>query len=101
MYGINDGYDSRPMATRATTNGIEVFNSQTPFLQQVAVNTELQSSQWGANIYGLIPVREYGYGSDNIATINSSFGAEPLTTVGLDVDYNISSSLSLLAGYYY
>ena len=62
MYGINDGYDSRPMATRATTNGIEVFNSQTPFFQQVAVNTELQSSQWGANIYGPIPVGEYGYG---------------------------------------
>ena len=101
MYGINAGYDSRPMATGATTNGIEVFNSQTPFFQQVAVNAELQSNKWGANVYGLIPVGEYGYGSDNIATINSSFGAEPLTTVGLDVNYNISSSLSLLAGYYY
>ena len=76
MYGINDGYDSRPMATRATTNGIEVFNSQTPFFQQVAVNTELQSSQWGTNIYRLIPVGEYGYGADNIDLINSTFGAE-------------------------
>ena len=101
MYGINAGYDSRPMATGATTNGIEVFNSQTPFFQQVAVNAELQSNQWGANIYGLIPVGEYGYGSDNVALINSRYGAEPLTTVGLDVNYNISSSLSLLAGYYY
>ena len=77
MYGINDGYDSRPMATRATTNGIEVFNSQTPFFQQVAVNTELQSSQWGTNIYRLIRVGEYGYDSDNIALTNRSFGAEP------------------------
>ena len=101
MYGINAGYDSRPIATGTTTNGIEVFNSQTPFFQQVAVNVELQSNQWGANVYGLIPVGKYGYGSDNIATMNSSFAAEPLTTVGLDVNYNISNLLAVMAGYYY
>ena len=36
MFGINAGYDSRPMETGPTDNGVAVTNSQTVFFQQVA-----------------------------------------------------------------
>ena len=37
MYGINAGYDSRPMATGGTDTGIPTFGTEkTVFFQQVA-----------------------------------------------------------------
>ena len=101
MYGINGGYDTRQMATGDTTNGIPAVDPQTVFFQQVAVNAEAKSNQWGVNAYGLIPVGKYGYGSDNVATINAFYGASPLTTVGADIGYNILPDLSISGGYYY
>ncbi len=101
MYGINGGYDTRQMATGGTTNDLPVINSQTVFFQQVAINAETKSKKWGASAYGLIPVGKYGYASNKVATINSGFGAEPLTTVGFDIGYNIFHDLSLTGGYYY
>ena len=101
MYGINAGYDTRQMATGDTTNGLPIIDPQTVFFQQVAINAETKSKKWGASAYGLIPVGKYGYASDNVATINSGFGAEPLTTVGFDIGYNILPDLSLTGGYYY
>ena len=101
MYGINAGYDSRPMATGPTDNGVAITNSQTVFFQQVAVNAEAKSNKWSASAYGLIPVGEYGLGSGKVATINSAYGAEPLTTIGLDLGYTIAPALTLAVGYYY
>lgn len=101
MYGINAGYDSRPMATGPTDNGVAVTDSQTVFFQQVAVNAEAKTNKWSASAYGLIPVGEYGLRSGKIAVINSAYGAEPLTTVGLDLGYNIAPALMLTLGYYY
>jgi hypothetical protein len=101
MYGVNAGYDSRPMATGATDNGVPVTNSQTVFFQQVALNAEAKSNKWSASAYGLIPVGEYGLGSSKIAFINSDYGAEPLTTIGLDLGYTIAPALTLAVGYYY
>ena len=101
MYGINAGYDSRPMATGPTDNGVAITNSQTVFFQQVAVNAEAKSNKWSASAYGLIPVGKYGLGSAKVATINSAYGAEPLTTIGLDLGYTIAPALTLAVGYYY
>jgi hypothetical protein len=36
-----------------------------------------------------------------VATINSAYGAEPLTTIGLDIGYIIAPALTLAVGYYY
>ena len=101
MYGINGGYDTRQMATGDTTNGLTIFDPETVFFQQVAINAEAKSNQWGFSAYGLIPVGEYGYGSDNVAGINFFYGASPLTTVGSDISYNILPDLSISDGYYY
>jgi hypothetical protein len=101
MYGINAGYDSRPMATGGTTNGVTVTNSQTVFFNQAAVNAEAKSNRWNASAYGLIPVGQYGSGSGKVATINSAYGADPLTTVGIDIGYNLAPAVTLAVGYYY
>ncbi len=101
MYGINAGYDSRPMATGGTTNGVAVTNSQTVFFNQVAVNAEARSNRWNASAYGIIPVGQYGSDSGKVATINSAYGADPLTTVGIDIGYNLLPAVTLAVGYYY
>ena len=101
MYGINAGYDSRPMATGGTTDGVSVTDSQTVFFQQVALNLEAKSNSFSASAYALVPVGEYGAGTGNIATINSSFIADNLSTYGLDIGYNIKPNLTLAIGTYY
>ena len=101
MYGINAGYDSRPMATGGTTNGVSVTDSQTVFFQQVALNLEAKSNSFSASAYALVPVGEYGAGTGNVATINSSFIADNLSTYGLDIGYNIKPNLTLAIGTYY
>ena len=101
MYGINGGYDTRQMATGDTTNDLPIIDPQKVLFQQVAINAEAKSNQWGFSAYGLIPIGKYGYGSDNVATINSFYGASPLTTVGADISYGILLDLSISGGYYY
>jgi hypothetical protein len=101
MYGINAGYDSRPMATGGTDNGITVTDSRTVFFQQVAVNLEAQSNKFSASAYALVPVGEYGAGTGNIAVINSNYVADNLSTYGLDIGYSISRSFQLKLGGYY
>jgi len=101
MYGINAGYDSRPMATGGTTDGVSVTDSQTVFFQQVALNLEAKSNSFSASAYALVPVGEYGAGTGNIATINSSFIADNLSTYGLDIGYNIKPNLTLAIVTYY
>ena len=41
MYGINAGYDTRPMATGYADKGVQLFGTEkTVFFQQAAVNAE-------------------------------------------------------------
>ena len=101
MYGINAGYDSRPMATGGTDNGELVTDSQTVFFQQVALNLEAKSNKLSASAYALVPVGEYGAGTGNVAVINSSFIADNLSTYGLDIGYRIKPNLKLALGSYY
>ena len=56
MYGLNAGYDSRPMATGDSDTGVSVSNKRTAFFQQLAFNAEAVSNSWTLNSYGLIPV---------------------------------------------
>ena len=101
MYGINAGWDSRPMATGGTDNGEPVTDSQTVFFQQVALNLEAKSNKLSASAYALVPVGEYGAGTGNVAVINSSFIADNLSTYGLDIGYKIKPNLMLAFGTYY
>jgi hypothetical protein len=101
MYGVNFGYDSRPMATGPADTGVNVSNSQTVFFQQLALNAEAVSDKWSALGYWLMPVGQYGWGSNRVATLNSAYGGGSLNTIGGDVAYNLTPDLKLSLGYYY
>ena len=95
MYGINAGYDSRPMATGYADTGLNVTDMKTVFFQQVAVNAEAVSSTWSVNTYGLFPVGE----EDHV--LNNVYGSGALITIGGDVGYNITPTLKASVGGYY
>ena len=95
MYGVNAGYDSRPMATGPADTGVTVSNSQTVFFQQVAANLEAVSNTWNFNAYALVPV-----GITN-AQLNSVYQGGTLDTYGLDVGYAITPDFKASLGYYY
>jgi hypothetical protein len=101
MYGFNFGYDSRPMATGPADTGVNVSNSRTVFFQQMAFNAEVVSSKWSANGYWLVPVGQYGWGSNTAPMLNSNYTGDSMMTVGLDVGYNFTPYLRTSVGYYY
>ena len=95
MYGVNAGYDSRPMATGPADTGVNVTNSQTVFFQQVAAGLEAVSNTWNFNAYALVPV-----GSTE-QQLNSVYDGGALDTYGLDVGYAITPDFKASLGYYY
>jgi hypothetical protein len=95
MYGLNAGYDSRTIASGNADTNIPVFDKQTIFFNQIAVNAEAVSNSWTFNGYGLIPF------GDVEQKLNSFYDAGALNTYGLDVGYFITPQLHASAGYYY
>jgi hypothetical protein len=95
MFGVNAGYDSRPMATGPADTGVSVSNSQTVFFQQVAAGVEAVSNTWNFNAYALVPV-----GSTN-AQLNNAYRGGSLDTYGLDLGYAITPDFKASLGYYY
>ncbi len=96
MYGVNAGYDTRPMATGAADSGVSLFGTEkTVFFQQAAVNLEAVSNTWNFNAYGLIPTGE------KVQQINWLYQAGSLETYGIDAGYNITPDFTASVGYYY
>jgi hypothetical protein len=95
MFGVNAGYDSRPMATGPADTGVAVTGSQTVFFQQVAAGVEAVSNSWNFNAYALVPV------GDTEQQLNSVYQGGALDTYGLDVGYSITPDLRASVGYYY
>ena len=95
MYGINAGYDTRPMSTGPSDTGIPVYASRTAFFQQAAVNAEAVSEKWAFNAYALIPT-----GNTN-QQLNTVYQGGTLDTYGLDAGYNLTPALRASVGYYY
>ena len=95
MVGLNAGYDSRTVESGDADTDIPVFDKQTIFFNQIAVNAEAVSNSWTFNGYGLIPV------GDVEQKLNSHYDAGALNTYGLDVGYFITPQLHASAGYYY
>jgi hypothetical protein len=96
MFGVNAGYDSRPMATGGTDTGVDVTGSErTVFFQQVAAGLEAVSNSWNFNAYALVPVGTTEY------RLNSAYLGGALDTYGLDVGYSITPDLRASVGYYY
>ncbi len=96
MYGLNAGYDSRPMNTGGTDTGINVNGTEeSAFFQQVAVNAEAVSNDWNFNAYALIPI------GDTEQQLNWFYQGGALDTYGLDVGYLINPEWNASVGYYY
>ena len=95
MYGINAGYDTRPMATGYADTGVSVSNRSTVFFQQAAVNAEAVSDTWAFNAYALLPTGK------TEAQLNSVYQGGSLNTYGLDAGYNLTPELQASVGYYY
>ena len=96
MYGLNAGFDSRPMNTGGTDTGINVSGTEeSAFFQQVAVNAEAVSNDWNFNAYALIPI------GDTEQDLNFFYQGGALNTYGLDVGYFITPELNASVGYYY
>jgi hypothetical protein len=95
MFGVNAGYDSRPMATGAADTGANVGNSSTIFYQQVAAGLEAVSNTWNFNAYALVPI------GDTEQQLNSAYDGGALDTYGLDVGYAITPDFKASLGYYY
>ena len=95
MYGINAGYDTRPMATGYADTGVSVTSKNTVFFQQAAVNLEAVSNSKSINAYALLPTGTKQY------QINSVYQAGSLNTYGFDAGYNITPELTASIGYYY
>jgi hypothetical protein len=100
MFGVNAGYDSRPLATGGTDNGVYVTDSKSVFFQQVALNLEAVSNKWFTSAYLLYPIGEYGF-NKTPALINSFYGADSVMTVGTNIGYNLTPNLKASIGYYY
>ena len=96
MFGINGGYDSRPMNTGGTDTGLIVTGTEeSAFFQQVAVNVEAVSNNWNFDAYALLPV------GDTEQPMNWFYWGGALNTYGLDVGYFITPELNASVGYYY
>ena len=96
MYGINAGYDTRPMSTGPADTGFPLFGTEkTVFFQQAAVNAEAVSDKWAFNAYALIPT------GDTEKQLNWLYKGGALDTYGLDIGYNITPTLRASVGYYY
>ena len=96
MFGLNGGYDSRPMNTGGADTGINVSGTEkSAFFQQVAVNAEAVANDWNLNAYALLPV------GDTEQDLNVFYQGGALNTYGLDVGYFITPELNASVGYYY
>ena len=95
MYGVNGGYDSRPMNTGDADTGVSVTDKSSVFFQQLAFNAEAVSDSWNFNAYALVPVGE------KEAQLNSVYQGGSLNTYGLDVGYFITPVVNASVGYYY
>jgi len=92
LYGVNAGYDSRPLTITApsTTSG-----NNTGFFQQVAVGAEAINRSFKLNATTLSPV-----GTTRQA-LTESYEATTLGSVNLDATYAIAHGLDATLGYYY
>ena len=95
MFGVNAGYDSRPMNTGNADSGVTLYNKESAFFQQIAAGLEAVSDTWNFNAYALIPV------GDTEQRLNSRYLGGALDTYGLDVGYLITPALNASVGYYY
>ena len=101
MYGINAGYDSRPMATGPADTGANLTFNNTVFFQQAAVNLEASSNKLNLNAYALVPFGSGSVSDGTVYVLNDYYLAGALNTYGFNAGYNLTPDLRASVGYYY
>jgi len=101
MYGVNAGYDSRPMATGAADTGANLTFNNTVFFQQAAVNLEASSNKLNLNAYALVPFGSGSVSDGTVYVLNDYYLAGALNTYGFNAGYNVTPDLRTSVGYYY
>ena len=95
MYGVNAGYDSRPMNTGNADTSANVFDKRDLFFSQVAAGLEAVSDSWNFNAYALVPI------GDTEQVLNDHYLGGALSTYGFDVGYAITPEWDASIGYYH
>ena len=99
LFGINAGYDSRPISTGIPSRYSRIPNSilqpQDVFFQQVALGAELVTKDLSLKPYALIPI---GTTED---VLNFFYSGGALDTYGVDIEYEFNTLFSASIGYYY
>ncbi len=101
MYGINAGYDSRPMATGPADTGANLRFNNTVFFQQAAVNLEASSNKLNLNAYALVPFGSGSVSDGTVYVLNDYYLAGALNTYGFNAGYSLTPDLRASVGYYY
>ena len=95
MFGLNAGYDTRPMKTGPADTGVSVRKYRSPLFEQAAVNIEAVSEKFSFNAYSLIPT------GDTFQRLNNFYSGGALNTTGFDAGYKLTEKLATSVGYYY
>ncbi len=101
MYGINAGYDSRPMATGPSDTGANLTFNNTVFFQQAAVNLEASSNKWNLNAFALVPFGSGSVSDGTVYILNDYYLAGALNAYGFNAGYSLTPDLRASVGYYY
>ena len=106
-FGISAGYDSRPLIAGYPMNEFikqktaTLGGPQTQFFQQIGLSAVTAGEKSKVSAYGLFPIGQYGIGSKKVAAIYGAYGASPLMTTGVDIEYEVLPSIKILTGFYY
>ena len=96
MWGVNAGYDSRPITTGAIDHGsYYVTTGRNLFYEQLGGELELQHNNAGITAYANIPI------GNKVQALNAYFNGGALETYGLDFGYFLNKTTKATLGYYY
>ena len=106
-FDISAGYDSRPLIAGYPMDEIikksqaSLGGPQTQLFQQIGLSAVTAGEKSKVSAYGLIPIGKYGIGSKKVAPIYGAYGASPLMTTGIDIEYEVLPSIKMLTGLYF
>ena len=96
MWGMNAGYDSRPITTGAVDHGsYYVKTGKNLFYEQLGGELEFRHKNAGITAYANVPI------GDKVQALNAYFNGGALETYGLDFDYFLNRTTKATLGYYY
>ena len=94
MYGLNAGYDTRPVTSSGINSGTNIGGEKTFLFQQAGINVEAISEKLALDAYALLPASETQHKLDD------SYQVDELTTLGINIGRHLNHNLKASIGYY-